>query len=331
MNDRPGTLLGQRYRLAFSAGVGAMARVWAATDVTTGERVAVKRILENARDPQDAASRFLDEIRISRTLEHPHVVAGLDHGVDDGAFLVLEWVEGTDAHALVTRRERLTPGAAAAVALDPTDALVAVHGHRNGVLHRDITPGNVLLARDGRAFLADFGLARALACPRAQPAHLAAGKLAYLPPEVLRGRVHGVRADLYGLGVTLWELLAGRRLWAHVTEPAARSHAWLFARRPALRDCADVPKHLATVVDGCLATDPKHRPSNASALRRALDEALVRDRVQPDRAALGEAVWTATRNRPKAMPATRVRRSRANYVTVSSIPIPDAIRARRAG
>lgn len=327
MLDRPGAILGRRYRLEYCLGAGAMARVWCATDLRTQERVAIKRVLETVRDPVDTTARFLDEIRVTRTVEHPHVAAGLDHGLDGGPFLVLEWVDGIDAHALVSRAEGVAPSAGAVIALDLADALSAVHSHRTGVLHRDIAPANVLLSRDGRALLADFGLARWLACPRAQPAHIVVGKLGYLAPEVLRGRVHGVRADLYGLGATLWELLAGRRLWAHETDPAARARAWLRSPRIPLSEVApEVPAHLAAVIDRCLAMDPALRPANARALREALERALTRDRITPCRDELACSVWSAMRDQPVTSPTTRVRRSRAEYVTVSALAVPTTIR-----
>ncbi len=223
MLDRPGAILGRRYRLEYCLGAGAMARVWCATDLRTQERVAIKRVLETVRDPVDTTARFLDEIRVTRTVEHPHVAAGLDHGLDGGPFLVLEWVDGIDAHALVSREEGVARGAGAVIALDLANALSAVHSHRT-----ECSTGTscrpTCCSRETAA--PSRGLrprALALACPSLRsPAHIAVGKLGYLAPEVLRGRVHGVRADLYGLGATLWELLAGRRLWAHETDPAAR-------------------------------------------------------------------------------------------------------------
>lgn len=331
--DRAGAVVGQRYKLEYSVGAGAMARVWCATDLRTQERVAIKRVLETLRDQADATTRFLDEMRVTRTVEHPSVVAGLDHGLDGGGpFLVLEWVDGPDAHALVSRGERLEPAAAAVVALDLADGLAAVHSHRTGVLHRDVTPGNVLLSRDGRALLADFGLARWLACPRPQPAHIVVGKLNYLPPEVLRGRMHGVRADLYGLGVTLWELIAGRRLWGPGSDPATRFRHWTHAPRTPLVEAAPgVPPHFASTIDQCLAMDPAARPANARALRALFERALARDGVTPCRDELACSVWAAMKDRPAVTPTTKVRRSRAKYVTVSALPVvPQAIRPRLA-
>lgn len=325
--DRPGRILGRRYQLEYCVGAGAMARVWCATDLHKHERVAIKRVLETVHDPVDTTARFLDEIRVTRTVEHSHVAAGLDHGLDDGPFLVLEWVDGIDAHALVLRGERVPPAAGAVIALDLAAALAAVHAHRTGVLHRDIAPGNVLLSRDGRALLADFGLARWLACPRAQPAHIVVGKLGYLAPEVLRGRVHGMRADLYGLGATLWELLAGRRLWAHETDPASRARAWLRSPRPLLTEVApEVPAHLAAVIDGCLAMEPRHRPANALSLREALERAVRHDQITPCRDQLASAVWSAAKDLPAMTPTVRVRRTRAAYVTVSALLVPPSIR-----
>lgn len=327
--DRAGAIVGRRYQLEYSVGAGAMARVWCATDLRTNERVAIKRVLETVRDRDDATWRFLDEIRVTRTVEHPSVAAGLDHGLDEeGPFLVLEWVDGLDAHAIVSRAEQLEPGAAAVVALDLADALTAVHSHRTGVLHRDITPGNVLLSREGRALLADFGLARWLACPRSQPSNIVVGKLAYLPPEVLRGKMHGVRADLYGFGATLWELLAGRRLWAHVTDPADRARAWMRSPRlPLALVAPDAPPRLAAVIDRCLAMDPAARPANARELRAELERALAKDGIASCRDELACSVWAALRDRPPVAPTTKVRRSRAEYVTVSSLPVvPKAIR-----
>lgn len=267
------------------AGAGAMASVFRGTYVRSGRTVAVKRVLPALSHNEHVAQMFADECRVHSTLDHPKVVRYVTHGADaDGAFLALEWVDGTSARSFVDAERKLTTGAAVAMALDVLDALDALHRGRAGklgrvpILHRDISPANVLVGSDGFARLADFGLARVLSFARTTPPGTTAGKLGYLPPEVLAGRTHTTRGDLYALGVVLWEVLAGERLMAHVSDHGERARAFVIEpRRPLASVRPTVSTAIASVIDRALSLDPSTRFASAEDMANAMRDAVSRD------------------------------------------------------
>jgi serine/threonine-protein kinase len=267
------------------AGAGAMASVFRGTYLRSGRTVAVKRVLPALKHDESITQMFADECRVHSSLDHPKVVRYVTHGTDaDGAFLALEWVEGTSARSFVHPERKLTTGAAVAMALDVLDALDALHRGRatkvgrSPILHRDISPANVLVGTDGFARLADFGLARVFSFARTTPPGTTAGKLGYLPPEVLAGRTYSTRGDLYALGVVLWEVLAGERLMAHIQDPAKRAEAFVLEpRRPLASVRPTVSPAIAAVIDQALALDPAQRFASAEAMANALREAVSRD------------------------------------------------------
>lgn len=288
-----GIYVAGRYRLEAIAGEGGMATVWRATDVVRRRPVALKRVREDGRNVDDARALFADEVAITRSVHHPRVARFVDAGRDElGDWLAVEWVEGTDALLLTRHLERpIGVRAALSVAQDLLGALAVVHAAPLAVLHRDVAPANVLLGTDGRAVLADFGIARALARPRTHGVGNARGKIGYLAPEVLHGAIHAVRADVYGAALVLWELLAGRRVFAHLTPGPERMRAFLDADRPRLRGVNPrVPAALADVIDAGLSRDPARRPRSARALLDALHDAARRCRLRADPAELARAV-----------------------------------------
>lgn len=287
-----------RYVLEQVAGSGGMARVWRATDARSHGCVAIKRILEGLRGDGEVRAMFDDEAAITASIAHPNVVRLLDRGVDtEGPWLALEWVDGLNAHEIVaTRKAPMGVRAALSLGVDVLHALAATHGPGVGVIHRDVAPANVLVGLDGVARLADYGLARSIARARVNAAGTAKGKIGYLPPEVLRGSIHGTRGDLYGVGAVLWELLAGRRLFAGVTSKSALAHAYLHGQRPRLESVnPSVPSAVAAVIDSALSIDPARRPPNALAMAERLLTAAERDAVEPSPSELSVAVWGARR------------------------------------
>ena len=282
-----------RYRIERVAGNGGMARVWRATDTTDGSPVAIKRILDTLSARQEMCTLFEDEAVITASIRHPNVAAFLEYDLDaEGPYLALEWIDGLNGHELMQRRRApLDVGAGLAVATDLLYALAATHGPGVGVIHRDVAPSNVILGIDGMTRLIDFGLSRSIARVRLNPAGTAKGKIGYLPPEVLRGSIHGVRGDLYGAGAVLWELLAGRRIFAGVTRKDQLAHAYLYERRPYLRTAAEhVPGGVARVIDRALDLDPSKRPPNALAMIAELRAAAQEHGVTPDAESLSRAV-----------------------------------------
>ena len=217
-----------RYRLERIIGTGGMAIVWCATDQRLGRRVAIKVIADTlAADPAYVA-RFAREARTAAGLSHPHLVSVYDFAAGASQpFLVMELVEGG------TLADRIARGPvdareATGLARDLTAALGCVH--EAGILHRDIKPANVLVGRDGRARLTDFGIAQPEDATRLTRPGDVIGTIRYLAPEVLAGEAPSVQSDLYALGVLVREL-AGE----NADPPLAAFVAQLTALDPAAR------------------------------------------------------------------------------------------------
>ncbi len=209
-----------RFRVVRSIARGGMAEVWLA-EREDGTRVALKRALPDfAADPR-FRRMFLDEVRIASALDHPGIVRVLESGEDEGVpWIAMELVEGADASRLAARGRRrgspLPEVAALRIGVEVARALHAAHEARDAegtplnVVHRDVSPGNVLVARDGTVKLADFGIAKARDRLERTSAGIMKGKMAYMPPEQMLGGELDRRTDVFGLGCSLHALLAGR-------------------------------------------------------------------------------------------------------------------------
>jgi eukaryotic-like serine/threonine-protein kinase len=204
------TMVGGRYALRGEVGRGGMATVHRAQDQVLDRAVAVKLLHAHlARDPA-FLDRFRREARSAAALSHPNVVAVHDWGeTDDGPYLVLQLIEGPSLREVLRRQGRLSPGEALGV-LGPAGAGLGA-AHEAGLVHRDVKPENLLLGRDGSVHVTDFGLARAAASATSTfGADVLMGSPHYLSPEAVRGQPLDPRADVYGLGVVLFECLTGR-------------------------------------------------------------------------------------------------------------------------
>ena len=200
-------VVADRYALGEVLGRGGMAQVYRAWDQLLQRPVAVK-ILHLATSDAAARTRFARETSTLAQLNHPGLVTVLDAGtVEDRPFLVMELVDGAALSTWV-RDAALDPRYVAAAGAQVADALRYVHGE--GIVHRDVTPANILLARDGRVLLADFGIARLATDTAHLTAHgLIVGTVGYLSPEQVTGGDVGPAADMYALGLSLLEALTG--------------------------------------------------------------------------------------------------------------------------
>ncbi len=291
--DARDVVIADRFRLETLVDSSERYAIWRAQDGATERRVALKRLQGRAADDPEAQRRFADEARFTRMMACPNVVRWVADGGDErGPWLATEWVDGVAASQLLARRNRaLNPAAALSVGLDLLAALAAAHGPGVEVIHRGVVPSHVLLGSDGVARLTGLGLARHVAHARLASAPTFGDRAAYLPPESLRGEVHGPRGDLYAVGAVLWELFSGRRLDAYLPTRAALDHP-----RPALRKVhSDVPGPLAQIVDQALALDPLKRPPSATVMSFALRRAGARCGVEPSRDELSVSVWGASR------------------------------------
>jgi serine/threonine-protein kinase len=267
-----------RYQLVRQLGRGGMAEVFAAKLQSLGgfERdVAVKVLRPELASEPEFIDMLLDEARIAGAIRHPAVVQMLDVGREDDRFyLVMELVDGTDLRSLVRRlpEHRLPVEAALFVVGELLRGLGAVHASPSKVIHRDVSPANVLIDSDGAVKLGDFGIARAAVRLSRTRKGTVKGKLRYMAPEQTTGRPVDHRADLYAAGVVLCELLLGPAECApqRVTELGPTfSWARVRLRRPDL-----MPADVSAILDRALADDPDARFPDAATFGREIAAAL---------------------------------------------------------
>ncbi|MCP4516003.1 MAG: serine/threonine protein kinase, partial [Delftia sp.] len=204
MNDQQ--LVLERYRLEKPLGQGGMGLVYRGTDTQTAQPVAIKQLRPEAiaSDP-DMVERFTREAQALRDLDHPNIVKVL---AADQHYLVMEFVSGGSLRDALERQVRLSAAHTLEIALDLADALT--RAHRLGIIHRDIKPANVLLTHDGAPLLTDFGIALLTHSARLTQTGAAMGTIHYLSPEACQGQVADARADIWSLGVMLFEMLTGQ-------------------------------------------------------------------------------------------------------------------------
>ena len=287
-----GQVLGGRYRLIELLGQGGMATIYRATDTGLGRDVALKLLRpEYLRDP-DFSSRFRQEAQAAASLSHPNVVTVYDYGEDpSGPFIAMELVDGEDLATILKRSGALPPRQAARIAAGVARALAAAHA--KGIVHRDVKPGNVLIGRDGRVKVVDFGIARAVAEAQMTLPGTTLGSVHYFSPEQARGDATTTASDIYSLGIVLYEMLTGLRPWKG-DSAASVALARLSGSVPdpvAVR--SSLPPDLAAITRKALALDPDDRFSSAGAMADALEASLASTAGMVGATALADAAGAA--------------------------------------
>ena len=209
MSDQP-IVLGGRYRVERELGRGGMAKVFLGTDTVLGRQVAIKLLAPQFADDESFVQRFRREAQAAAQISHQNIVSVFDTGSDDGVhFIVMEHVEGRTLAEFLAGGGRIMPDRAIDIAMDVCRALEAAHAQ--GVIHRDIKPGNIMLNPRGDVKVTDFGIARMTATAEtiAQTAAVL-GTAAYLSPEQAQGLPVDGRSDIYSLGCVLYEMVTGR-------------------------------------------------------------------------------------------------------------------------
>jgi serine/threonine protein kinase len=272
---RPDALFAGRYRLERRLGVGGMATVQLAFDTRLERNVAVKLLAEHLAEDSNFVSRFRREALAAARLVHPNVVQVFDFGLDDAThrnFIVMEFVDGQSCAEMLREHTSLPPDEAVEILAQSCKGLD--YAHRNGVVHRDVKPGNLLRSREGMVKLADFGIAKAAEDSDITKVGSVLGTAAYLAPEQARGEPAGPPSDLYALGVVAYQLLAGRLPYesASLTDLARLQESGPPPRLDEIEP--GVPPALATAVARALHRDPEHRYADAAEMETALRDGL---------------------------------------------------------
>jgi serine/threonine-protein kinase len=272
-------LLGGRYELDGIVGRGGMAEVYRARDIRLDRIVAVKTLREDLARDQTFQARFRREAQSAASLNHPSIVAVYDTGEDDTGgshipYIVMEYVDGRTLRDLLREDRRLLPERA----LEITDGVLRAldYSHRNGIVHRDIKPGNVMLTRDGKVKVMDFGIARAVSDAQATMTQTAQviGTAQYLSPEQARGERVDARSDLYSTGCLLYELLTGRPPFLG-DSPVAIAYQHVRENPvPPSRVDPEVPQWADAIVLRAMAKDPRDRYQSAAEMRQDIQRAL---------------------------------------------------------
>lgn len=278
-----------KYVLKEKIATGGMAEIWLSEQQGPGgftKRLVVKRILPHLANDPRFIEMFLDEARLAAQLTHPNIVQIYDLGEADGSyFIAMEYVKGYDLEAIVNQAtsfgERLDPAMVARLVADACAALDYAHNFAGSdgvnlhLVHRDISPQNILVSEKGVVKLVDFGVAKAATSSHKTQTGAVKGKFCYMSPEQIAGQTLDARSDLFAVGIVLYELLTGHRPFGHESELLAVT-AILHQPPPPLRQFgAEVPQGLEQIVFRALDKDRQRRYQSADALQAALEGFLT--------------------------------------------------------
>src|ERR687891_1923041 len=279
-SPRKGTVVDERYQLSEKIGTGGMAEVWLAEDTELDRQVAVKILHDRFAQDKEFVQRFQREAQSAAGLQHPNVVGIYDRGgFRDTYFIAMEYVDGPSLKDLVKG------GMGTEDAINFTRQILnaARFAHRKGIVHRDLKPQNVLIDDEGRARVADFGIARAGENSDITATGSVMGTAQYISPEQAQGKETTPSSDIYSIGVILYEALTGRVPFEGDSAVAvALKQVSEAPRRPSALN-PNVPPALDAVVMRALAKDPEARFKDAAAFLRALEAAeRPPDRPRPE-------------------------------------------------
>jgi serine/threonine-protein kinase len=266
-----GTLIADRYRIESEIGRGGMAVVYQAQDLELAEPVALK-VFRRVRQDEEGINRFRQELKVSRRLIHPNITRLYDIGIHGSQrYISMELLVGKSLERLIGTRWPARRGID--TLLQVCEGLAAAHAQ--GVIHRDIKPGNLFLTHEGIAKIMDFGIARERAAPGMTQAGMIVGTPEYLSPEQISGATAGDQSDLYALGIVAYEMFTGRKPFVHDDLiPLLQMHI-ATAPEPPRKHAPQLPAALEAIILRLLEKDPRDRYPNARATAEALT--AVRD------------------------------------------------------
>jgi serine/threonine protein kinase/beta-lactam-binding protein with PASTA domain len=285
VSDLTGELIDDRYQLTALLATGGMATIYSAIDTRLDRKVAVKIMHPHLAQDEDFVGRFIREAKAAASLSHPNIVAVQDQGWNQSGvpavFIVMELVEGHTLRDYIHERGKLTIEDALSF-IDPVlSALSAAHAI--GIIHRDIKPENILISKEGRVKIADFGLARGnmLGTTMTAESSVILGSVSYLSPEQVQRGVADSRSDVYAAAIVLFEMITGEKPFAGET-PIQIAYMHVNEKIPLLSSkVKGVPAALDELVAKATSTDPDERPRDASAFLAELNR--VRTEIDPKR------------------------------------------------
>ncbi|MFY0530451.1 serine/threonine protein kinase [Archangium gephyra] len=279
-----------KYELVRKLAAGGMAEVFlakAAGPMGFEKTLVVKRILPELAAESDFVQMFLFEAKLAARLTHPNIVQMFDFGESEGTyFLAMEYIDGPSLRTLIKRAaaqgQPLPPAVCARIISFACEGLAFAHdftdpetGEAQGLIHRDVSPDNILLSRQGAVKVVDFGIAKATGQSHKTESGVVKGKLPYMPPEQLRAKPLDRRADVYALGVVLYELLTGQRPYASESEAGLMQAILFEPHTPAAEIREDIPFPLRRILNKVLSKDRDQRYADCHAFQADLEKFIV--------------------------------------------------------
>ncbi|WP_075204289.1 protein kinase domain-containing protein [Haematomicrobium sanguinis] len=330
MRPTSGIILGNRFKLTKRIAIGGMGEVWEAEDQVLGRIVAIKILKEEYTGDPGFLSRFRNEAKHTALLNHDGIANVYDYGEEDGsAYLVMELVPGQPLSSIIEHEQVLSPDRTLSIIAQTAQGLAAAH--QQGLVHRDVKPGNLLVTPDGRVKITDFGIARLTDQVPLTATGQVMGTAQYLAPEQATGQQATGSSDIYALGVIGYELLTGSRPFTGESQIAI-----------ALSQVNDTPPQMPTsipapvraLIMSMLSKDPKDRPQNATALSEAA-EAIRRNDLSAALAAVPQMRPFLDTPDPDATQVVSVVTGTAPTVAVdaspstASLPVTETVGAQR--
>ena len=283
MSDLTGELIDNRYLLQRLIASGGMATIYAGMDTRLDRPVAVKIMHAHLANDEAFVSRFIKEAKATAALSHPNIVSIQDQGWNEGGppavFLVMELVEGSTLRDFLNQQGSVSIEQMFQLMSPVLSALAAAH--KIGIIHRDIKPENILISKDGRVKVADFGLARNMAIGQTMTVEssVVLGSVSYLSPEQVQRGVADARSDIYAVGIVLFEMLTGGKPYEGET-PIQIAYRHVNDRIPSLQSIkSDIPIAISELVYAATAPNPDHRPKDAEELLSKFRE--IRAQIDP--------------------------------------------------
>jgi len=270
--------LAGRYEILSRIGGGGMALVYKAHDLLLNRNVAVKVLRQQFVHDEEFIRRFRREAQSAAALSHPNVVSIYDVGQeDDTHYIVMEYVEGSNLNEMIQERAPLQGDEAVHIAVQICDALD--HAHHNHIIHRDIKPHNILIGKNGRVKVTDFGIARAVTSSTITQTGSVMGSVHYFSPEHAKGVSAGEKSDLYSLGIVLYQMVTGKLPFLGESPiSVALKHLQETFERPRLLN-PHIPQSLENIIIKAMRKNPNERYSTAHEMLLDLDSCLHPDRL----------------------------------------------------